>query len=82
MIKVNIDNEELFLGDGEKTNPENAPSNLGAIGRYLLEPEIFDRLREITPGKKGELQLTDALQLLDRPYGLVAECKRYDIGDK
>ena len=66
----------------EKPNPENAPSNLGAIGRYLLEPEIYDRLREITPGKKGELQLTDALQLLDRPYGLVAECKRYDIGDK
>jgi UTP--glucose-1-phosphate uridylyltransferase len=66
----------------EKPAPEEAPSDLGAIGRYILTPEIFDLLQELEPGHGGELQLTDALRRVDSPIGLVTQCKRYDIGDK
>lgn len=66
----------------EKPAPERAPSNLGAIGRYILTPEIFSLLREIPPGYHGEIQLTDALRKLDEPLGLITDCRRYDIGDK
>jgi UTP--glucose-1-phosphate uridylyltransferase len=66
----------------EKPRPEDAPSNLGAIGRYILDPEIFDLLKDTKPGHSGEVQLTDALRQLDQPIGLATRCKRYDIGDK
>jgi len=66
----------------EKPNPEKAPSNLGAIGRYILTPEIFPLLKTISAGYGREIQLTDALRRLDTPIGLVANCRRYDIGDK
>jgi UTP--glucose-1-phosphate uridylyltransferase len=69
----------------EKPKPENAPSNLAVIGRYLFTPEIFDALDRISPGANGELQLTDAIALLMKSqtvYGLVFESGRYDIGKK
>jgi len=66
----------------EKPNPNDAPSNLGAIGRYLLTPDIFDILKNTPPGKKGEIQLTDALRNLPSSTGLITTCTRYDIGDK
>jgi UTP--glucose-1-phosphate uridylyltransferase len=66
----------------EKPAPENAPSNLGAIGRYILTPEIFSILHTLPAGFGGEIQLTDALRKLDKPVGLVTDCRRYDIGDK
>jgi UTP--glucose-1-phosphate uridylyltransferase len=66
----------------EKPAPSKAPSNLGAIGRYILPPEIFRLLKATPPGHHGELQLTDALRQLDEPLGLVTDCRRYDIGDK
>ena len=66
----------------EKPTPENAPSDLGAIGRYILTPEVFPLLHEIPSGYGGELQLTDALRKLDKPLGLVTNYRRYDIGDK
>ena len=66
----------------EKPNLEEAPSDLGAIGRYILTPDIFDVLNDISPGIYGELQLTDALQMLPRKIGLISHCRRYDIGDK
>jgi UTP--glucose-1-phosphate uridylyltransferase len=66
----------------EKPAPENAPSNLGAIGRYILTPEIFPLLHDIAPGYGGEIQLTDALRQLTEPLGLETNCRRYDIGDK
>ncbi len=50
----------------EKPSPAEAPSNLAAAGRYVLEPAIFDAIRRIKPGVGGELQLTDALRLLLR----------------
>jgi len=66
----------------EKPAPEQAPSNLGAIGRYVLTPEIFSLLADAIPGVGGEIQLTDALRKLNKPLGLVTDCRRYDIGDK
>jgi len=66
----------------EKPALEDAPSNLGAIGRYILTPEIFPLLEETEVGHGGELQLTDALKRLEKPIGLVTRCRRHDIGDK
>lgn len=69
----------------EKPKPEDAPSNLAIIGRYVLTPEVFTSIESIEPGSGGELQLTDALKhvLRSRPiYGYRFEGKRYDAGDK
>jgi len=69
----------------EKPSPENAPSNLAIIGRYILTPGIFRELADTRRGAGGEIQLTDALRrLLAREpiYGYVFEGKRYDAGDK
>ena len=66
----------------EKPSPDTAPSNLGAIGRYILTPEIFSLLRDVKPGYGSEIQLTDALRRFHEPLGLVTNCRRYDIGDK
>lgn len=66
----------------EKPSPETAPSNLGATGRYVLTPNIFDILKDTPPGYNGEVQLTDALRKVPNPIGLVTACTRYDIGDK
>lgn len=69
----------------EKPKPQDAPSNLAIIGRYILSPEIFKSIESIEPGRGGEIQLTDALKhlLRSRPvYGYKFEGKRYDAGDK
>jgi UTP--glucose-1-phosphate uridylyltransferase len=69
----------------EKPRPEEAPSNLAVIGRYILVPEIFPLLAGVKPGAGGEIQLTDALRLLaqqQRVYAYRFQGKRYDIGDK
>jgi len=66
----------------EKPAIKDAPSNLGAIGCYLFTPEIFTHLKEISPGKGGEIQLTDAIKRLSQSIGMVTNCRRYDIGDK
>ena len=69
----------------EKPSPEEAPSNLAAIGRYVLTPEIFDSLRETAPGKGGEIQLTDAINLLAQEqavYAWIFEGGRFDVGNK
>ncbi|MGK0442836.1 MAG: UTP--glucose-1-phosphate uridylyltransferase [Pseudohongiellaceae bacterium] len=67
----------------EKPSPEDAPSNLAIIGRYILTPDIFDILRETKPGKGGEIQLTDAL-LQQAKNGCVMgykfKGKRFDCG--
>lgn len=80
-------NEQLYRIRNlvEKPKPEDAPSNLAIIGRYVLTPEIFSCVESIEPGSGGELQLTDALKhmLRNRPiYGFKFEGKRYDAGDK
>jgi UTP--glucose-1-phosphate uridylyltransferase len=69
----------------EKPQPKDAPSTLGVIGRYVFNPEIFDCLEKIKPGKGGEIQLTDAIQMLLSQQAIFAylfEGKRYDCGDK
>jgi UTP--glucose-1-phosphate uridylyltransferase len=69
----------------EKPQPDQAPSNLAIIGRYLLPPEIFPILEHTPRGAGGEIQLTDALQTLARRmplYGYEFVGDRYDAGDK
>lgn len=72
----------------EKPKPDEAPSNLATIGRYVLHPDVFDALRVTKPGAKNEIQLTDAIKLLTRPQGgkgalaMTFAGTRYDVGDK
>ncbi len=69
----------------EKPKPDEAPSNLAIIGRYVLTPEVFDSLQSIEPGSGAEIQLTDGLKHLlhSRPiYAYRFEGTRYDAGDK
>jgi UTP--glucose-1-phosphate uridylyltransferase len=69
----------------EKPEPGRAPSDLAIAGRYILTPAIFECLAGITPGAAGEMQLTDALDLLARKESLHAlawQARRYDIGDR
>ena len=72
------------IGVVEKPSAQEAPSNLAAIGRYVLTPEIFDCLDKTPPGKGGEIQLTDAIKLLlDRTpiHGVLLHATRHDIGN-
>ncbi len=67
----------------EKPQPEDAPSNLAIIGRYILTPDIFDILRETAPGRNGEVQITDALLAQASSGSVMAykfEGKRFDCG--
>lgn len=69
----------------EKPDPEQAPSRVAILGRYVINPAIFGILARTKPGKGGEIQLTDALQELARQekvYAYVFEGRRYDVGDK
>jgi len=67
----------------EKPEPENSPSTMAIIGRYILTPEIFTVLRETPPGKNGELQITDALNTLAKQGKVLAyrfKGRRFDCG--
>lgn len=69
----------------EKPAPEEAPSNLGVVGRYVLDGRIFDKLRNLKPGSGGEIQLTDGIQALLQEQAVMAyqyEGVRYDCGSK
>jgi UTP--glucose-1-phosphate uridylyltransferase len=70
----------------EKPKPDEAPSTLAIIGRYVLPPEIFDALRDTGPGTGGEIQLTDAMKALCHAgtpvHGVVFRGRRYDTGDR
>ena len=69
----------------EKPRPEDAPSDLGITGSYVLTPWIFDALRKTPPGRGGEVQLTDALRTLlqvEPVYAYKFHGRRYDIGTK
>jgi UTP--glucose-1-phosphate uridylyltransferase len=69
----------------EKPNPEDAPSNLAIIGRYILTPAIFECLANTPTGAGGELQLTDGMRLLlqkEKMFAYVYEGRRHDTGDK
>lgn len=87
VIDGRLIDDSVYLIDNlvEKPKPEDAPSNLGIIGRYILVPEIFEFLEKTPTGKGNEIQLTDALRLLGKEQKMYA-CKfegiRYDIGNK
>ncbi len=69
----------------EKPAPEVAPSNLAIAGRYVFSPEIFACIDETTEGVGGEIQLTDAMNMLARTepmYALHWQARRYDIGNR
>ncbi len=69
----------------EKPAREDAPSNIAILGRYIINPTIFDILAETKAGAGGEIQLTDALRVLAKNEGVYAynfEGIRYDVGDK
>jgi UTP--glucose-1-phosphate uridylyltransferase len=69
----------------EKPKPDEAPSNLAAVGRYILTPEIFEILRNTEPGALGEIQVTDAIRSLalsQAVYGHVYEGRWLDTGSK
>ena len=65
----------------EKPKLEDAPSNLGITGRYILTPDIFDQLDEIDAGVGGEIQLTDAINNQENVYATTFEGTIYDIGN-
>ncbi|MCD8873397.1 UTP--glucose-1-phosphate uridylyltransferase GalU [Mammaliicoccus sciuri] len=69
----------------EKPEQGTAPSNLAIMGRYVLSPRIFDYLETQTEGSGGEIQLTDAIERLnkdDKVYAYDFEGQRYDVGEK
>ena len=69
----------------EKPSIDKAPSNIAILGRYIINPSIFEILENQTPGKGGEIQLTDALKTLvsqEAIYAYNFEGRRYDVGDK
>ncbi|RUL54211.1 UTP--glucose-1-phosphate uridylyltransferase GalU [Lysinibacillus antri] len=69
----------------EKPKAEEAPSNLSIMGRYVLTPNIFHALKSIAPGAGGEIQLTDAIELLNHSERIIAynvKGRLYDIGSK
>jgi UTP--glucose-1-phosphate uridylyltransferase len=74
-----------LTGIVEKPKPEEAPSTLAVVGRYILSPRIFRHLDKVVPGKGGEIQLTDAIFALleeERMLALPFEGVRYDCGNK
>jgi UTP--glucose-1-phosphate uridylyltransferase len=71
----------------EKPDPDDAPSNLAIIGRYVLDPGVFDVLEQTPPGRGNEIQLTDALATMAASdggavRGVVFRGRRYDTGDR
>ena len=68
----------------EKPHPDDAPSDLIIIGRYVLTPDVFDEIARLAPGAGGEIQLTDAMrvQAARGPFhGIVSDTLRYDTGN-
>jgi len=75
----------VIRGIVEKPETNEAPSNLGVVGRYILTPQIFSHLEKLEQGSLGEIQLTDAIAALllqERVYAYQFEGKRYDCGSK
>ncbi len=85
-VKDNIGPLVSVKGMVEKPKPEDAPSNLAVIGRYILTPGVMNNLRTQAPGAGGEIQLTDAIakeiKKSDNVYGLRFDGQRYDCGSK
>ncbi|MDG5786695.1 UTP--glucose-1-phosphate uridylyltransferase GalU [Evansella sp. AB-P1] len=81
-IEDNVIHADTFV---EKPALEDAPSNYAIMGRYVLRPEIFDILETLPPGAGNEIQLTDAIKVLNQSQVVLAynfNGIRYDVGDK
>ncbi len=77
--------KDIYIIDDlvEKPKPEEAPSRLAIVGRYLFTPRIFEKLKITPPGKGGEIQLTDAIRLLleeEAVYAIKIDSRVYDTG--
>lgn len=84
-LKNKNDNEGFISGIVEKPSPADAPSTLAVVGRYILNPRIFDFLETTQKGAGGEIQLTDAIADLlseEQVYAYEFEGIRYDCGSK
>lgn len=87
IIKGKTLDDSLYILEDivEKPSSETAPSNIGAIGRYVFTPEIFDCIRNVGTGVGSEIQLTDGIRLLSKSqmiYACKFKGKRFDIGDR
>ncbi|WP_371413358.1 UTP--glucose-1-phosphate uridylyltransferase [Methanococcoides sp. NM1] len=87
IIKGKLLDDSLYVLEDivEKPDVDKAPSNIGAIGRYVFTPEIFDCIKETSSGVGNEIQLTDGIRNLNRSqkvYGYKFNGTRYDTGDK
>ena len=79
------DKIQKVTGIIEKPKPEEAPTTLASVGRYILSPTIFKMIKTVGTGAGGEIQLTDAIDALlkiEAVYALEFEGKRYDCGSK
>ncbi|MCY4315469.1 MAG: UTP--glucose-1-phosphate uridylyltransferase GalU [Roseovarius sp.] len=85
-IKDDIGKMVSIGGMVEKPMPNQAPSNLAVIGRYILTPSVLDRLESLAPGASSEIQLTDAISDAcksgEKVFGLRFQGRRYDCGSK
>ena len=84
-IKQESENPYKIVDIVEKPKPEDAPTTLGVVGRYILEPEIFEMLEKTEKGYGGEIQLTDAIKMLleiEDVYAYEFEGERFDCGSK
>jgi UTP--glucose-1-phosphate uridylyltransferase len=87
IIKGKFIDDSLYLLEDiiEKPSPMSAFSNIGAVGRYVFTPEIFDCIRSAGTGFKSEIQLTDGIRLLNKSQKIYAykfKGTRFDIGDR
>jgi UTP--glucose-1-phosphate uridylyltransferase len=82
-VKVNDRGQNAIHTMVEKPAPEDAPSRLGVVGRYIMDPSIFEYLREVPAGAGGEIQLTDGIAAMLKTHPVIAlpfEGERYDCG--
>jgi len=87
IIKAKNIEDRVYLVEDlvEKPCIDKAPSNIAIMGRYVIDPEIFHILEGLETGVGGEIQLTDALKILNQQkqiYGYIFNGKRYDVGDR
>ncbi len=85
IVSVDAGNQDRIMAIVEKPSPDEAPSNLAVVGRYLLPAKIFDKLETTSRGAGGEIQLTDAIaDLLEESpvYAYAFSGRRFDCGSK
>jgi UTP--glucose-1-phosphate uridylyltransferase len=87
IVRGQLESEGLYRVEGlvEKPSPQDAPSNIAILGRYIITPDIFPILADTKTGSGGEIQLTDALARLAQRRHMAAYCfegRRYDVGSR